>query len=206
MMAAGLLLAGVNSALAGSSDSDAMKKATNDEVIKVSQEVFDTVRNVRSARLAIFNGFPKDAEKFIAVAKSDIMAAVENADEYAIDSKVAANEDDLYVPFDSDIALADSFVPTPKKAEQIKSANSHLKKGNRKEAIEVLKLASIDIVFTAALLPVNLAQAHIDDAASLIGQGKFYEANLALKAVEDLIVVDSYGVDAVPAPKAAKKS
>ena len=61
MMAAGLLLAGVNSALAGSSDSDAMKKATNDEVIKVSQEVFDTVRNVRSARLAIFNGFPKDA-------------------------------------------------------------------------------------------------------------------------------------------------
>ena len=36
------------------------------------------------------------------------------------------------------------------------------------------------------------------DAVKLMGEKKYYEANLALKAVEDSIIVERYDVDGVP--------
>lgn len=40
-----------------------------------------------------------------------------------------------------------------------------------------------------------------DDATKMIGEGKYYEANLALKAAEDSVVIETYAIDAVPQRK-----
>ncbi|HVP50464.1 MAG TPA: YfdX family protein, partial [Candidatus Bathyarchaeia archaeon] len=61
---------------------------------------------------------------------------------------------------------------------------------------------------TAVLLPLESTTNAVDKAAKLVEEGKYYEANLALKAAEDGILVDSQSfiewLEAMPAP--TKKS
>ena len=45
---------------------------------------------------------------------------------------------------------------------------------------------------------VDAAAAHVRKAVALIGEQKFYEANLALKAVEDAVTVETYTAGALP--------
>ena len=45
---------------------------------------------------------------------------------------------------------------------------------------------------------MKYAKKHIDEAAKLMGEGKYYEANLALKAVEDAVVVETFALDSTP--------
>ncbi|MCG6860682.1 MAG: YfdX family protein, partial [Chromatiaceae bacterium] len=73
------------------------------------------------------------------------------------------------------------------------------------DAIEALKLAEIDVAVTASMIPVKFAKEHIDQAAKLVGERKYYEANLALKAVDDEVVVQTFAIDAVPKVKAKEK-
>lgn len=202
MLAISLLASGFSPAVAAEPAAEATQQAAENDFVRLSQDVYHAVRDVRATRLAIFNGLTDEAKKLVATAKQDIEAGIKDADQYAIETKTPTKEDDMYVPFNADVALADSFVATPEKVKHITKANEHLKKGEKKEALETLKLASIDVVFTTAMLPVKLAQAHIDDAAKLIDDGKYYEANLALKAVEDSVFIDSYGIEEVPTPKA----
>ena len=93
---------------------------------------------------------------------------------------------------------------TAEKIKHITKVNEHLHKGEKKEAIEVLKLGEVDVTMEAELIPVKFAKQHIDDAAKLIGEGKYYEANLALKSVEDAIVVETFAIDAIPNPAEAE--
>lgn len=65
--------------------------------------------------------------------------------------------------------------------------------------MEKLKLADIDVNFTMAVLPLNKTVADVDQAASLIGQGKYYEANAILKTAQDGMRFDI--VDAVGTPQ-----
>jgi hypothetical protein len=73
-----------------------------------------------------------------------------------------------------------------------------MQKGETKKAIETLKVNGIDVAMTAELLPVQSAKTHIEDAAKLIGEGKYYEANLALKAVENSVVTEMFDTGAMP--------
>jgi hypothetical protein len=205
MIAISLFASGLSPALATETAAATTEKAAENGFMQVSDDVYKAMRDVRAARLAIFNGLTDQAKDLVATARQDIAAGVNDAQKYAIDIKTPTKEGDMYVPFDANLALADSFVATPEKAKHIANANQHLMKGEQKEAIETLKLASIDVVFTAAMLPVKLAQTHIDDAAKLIDQDKYYEANLALKAVEDSVFIDSYGIEDVPTANAEAK-
>jgi len=187
----------------------AKDKAAEREFIKVSEETLKSMRNLNGARLAIFNGQPDRAKTYVDDAKTSIAAAVTDADKYALEVhpehvKKEHKENmkkDQYVPFDAALTVANEFVPTKEKAAHIAKANEHLKNGEKKKAMEELKLGEIDVAVSASMVPVEFAKAHIDDAAKLIGEHKYYEANLALKAVDDAVVVETYAVDAVPAPK-----
>jgi hypothetical protein len=187
----------------------AKDKAAEKEFIKVSEETLKSMRNLNGARLAIFNGQPNRAKTYVDGAKTSIAAAVTDADKYALEVhpehvKKEHQENmkkDRYVPFDAALTVANEFVPTKEKAAHIAKANEHLKNGEKKKAMEELKLGEIDVAVSASMVPVEFAKAHIDDAAKLIGEHKYYEANLALKAVDDAVVVETYAVDAVPAPK-----
>ncbi len=128
------------------------------------------------------------------------------AKDFAVPTAKSDGDDgDIYVPFDSLLTLSEGFMPTAEKQETLKKANERLAKGEHKEAAKALRLANIDVTVTAMLVPAKGSLQHVKDAAKLINEKKYYEANLALKAVEDAIVVVSYSVDAVPVQGAADK-
>ncbi|MGE5152615.1 MAG: YfdX family protein [Bdellovibrio bacteriovorus] len=182
-------------------EAPAAKKAEDakarDDLIKVSEDAASSIRDLHSARLAIFDGEPERAQTYTDAAATRIAATVKEEDKYALDIK-AEKADDRYVPFDANLMVTDTYVPSEENAKHVAKANEHLKKGETKKAIEALKLGNIDVAVATSLFPVNFAKEHIDEAAKLIGEGKYYEANLALKAVDDSIVTDTFAIDAVP--------
>jgi hypothetical protein len=179
----------------------AASKAAEEDRVRVSEDAMMTMGTVRGTRLAIFNGHPEQAKKEIDAAVKLIASTVRDADKLAVDTKTPA-KDDRYVAFDASLTVADTFVPTEEKLKHIAKANEHLHKSEKKEALEVLKLGEVDVAFTTRLLPVKLAQQQIADAAKLVGEGKYYEANLALKALEDAVVTETFAtLDDAPLAK-----
>lgn len=167
-------------------------------VLKTQEEALKAVRDVHAARLAIFDGAPEKAASLAASAQRNLEKAQSDGKDFAVDT-AKSKGGDMYVPFDTSIGLAEGFVPTDEKTAKIGEANKQLANGDQKKAIETLKLADVDLTFSAAMLPANASLGHVQDAVKLIGDGKYYEANLALKAVEDSVLVESYGIEAVPA-------
>ncbi|AWN50809.1 YfdX family protein [Methylobacterium sp. 17Sr1-1] len=106
-----------------------------------------------------------------------------------------------WVPVDAQMTLGEDFVATPEKASAVNEANKSLAKGDQKGAIETLKLAHVDVNFVMAVLPLDMTTADVNQAAALIGQGKYYEANAALKTAEDGMRFDV--IDAVGLPQKA---
>jgi len=179
-------------------------EAAEKDFIKVSDDALISMRDLHAARLAIFNGQPDRARTYVDAAVTRIGDAVQDADQYALDTK-APKADDSYVPFDASLTVLHAFEPTEEKAKQIAKANEHLHRGKKKEAIEALKLADMDVAVTTSLVPVKFAKDQIDQASKLVGEHKYYEANLVLKAVDDAVVIETYAIDAVPKTKAKAK-
>ena len=173
----------------------------NTAIPQLSQMGYDTMRAVRGARIAIFNGDVANALKLVTTAQADIKLAEKDAGIVGPDHKfvmkdvggIGSNDEnrDRVVPIDGQIVLADNFVATPEKAAALKKANEHIGKGEHQKAAEVLKLASVDVSFSRVMMPLEVTQNHIDTAMNLIANKQYYEANLALKAAEDGIKVDT---------------
>lgn len=177
-----------------------ISKAAEQDLIKVSKDAAMTMRSLRGSRFAIFNGQPDEAKRDVDAAVTEIANTVKDAEKYAVDVK-AKVQDDWYVPYDASLTVADTFVPTEEKMKHIAKANEHLHKGEKKQALEVLKVGNVDVAFATSLMPSKFAQKHIDDAAKLLDEGKYYEANLELKAVEDAVVIETFGIDETPQGK-----
>jgi hypothetical protein len=214
----GLMLAGWSS----SSATDAVitgsvkTKAPAQRTLKVSRDGFAAMRAIRAARIAIFDGEPKLAAKMLDKAKSDLDAAAKDDTKYVVDVKALVNgktagEDSAtmkqnWIPIDGQIALADTFVPSPENAEHIKKANEHFQHGRSKEALEELRLGNIEVSFTRILMPLRGTTEKVAEALHLMGDQKYYEANLALKAAEDAMIVDSVSLIELPQTKPEKKA
>lgn len=59
-------------------------------------------------------------------------------------------------------------------------------------------------MFTMALAPLDRTMADVDMAAKLMDEGKYYEANAAMKKAEDGVRYDSVAAVAVPEKAGAK--
>lgn len=173
-------------------------KAKDDTMIKTVDEAYRAMREVQAARLAIFNGMPDQAQKFVDQAKADMQVAQTRAKDFAVKTQKPAANGDAYIPIDTSLALSEGFKATKDKQAAIDKANQHLAKGEHEPAIEALKLANVDFSESAALIPAKAVLSDISDAATLLGQKKYYEANLALKAAEDAVIVEAYSIDAIP--------
>lgn len=179
----------------------AAERKTSKSALQLSEDAYKVLRSVRATRVAIFDGQPVLAAKHITTSKADANTALKDAQKFTLETKSKTKLDDTYIPFDSDLSLSRTFTVTPENAKHIENANKHFKKGDRTKAIEVLKLANIDVEFSAALLPIKFAITKISDAEKLISAGKYYEANLALKSLEDAVVIETFGIDEMPASK-----
>jgi hypothetical protein len=184
--------------LQSNADENSTEQAKSDQdLINVSEDALKTMRDVGSARLAIFNGLPKQAQVYIDAAVTRSAAALRDADKYALDIKASKKDGEKFVPFNAGLTVAEALEPGKEKQEHTARGNRHLRKDETQKAMEDLKVDEIDVAVTADLLPIQMAKTHIEDAARLIGEGKYYEANLALKAVQDSVITEILDTDAV---------
>jgi len=191
------------------SSTAAAKLAPADQaLLKFSEAGNSAMREIRSARFAMFNGEPKVAMKEMEAAQSLLKQAEKEAPTFdvkttmLVDGKVVGKteqkQEAMKIPFDGQLLLADNFVVTPEKKAHIDKANEHFKKGDHSKALEELRLGEIDINYSRAWMPITLTKAHLATAIKLAGDSKYYEANLALKAIDDSVTVDSVTLRDMP--------
>jgi hypothetical protein len=162
------------------------------------------ILDIGDARLAIFSGEPKTAVKLMESAKTSLSRAAKDAPMFTPSGTQGSSlkGDQLKsVPVDGQIVLADDFIMTPEKKSHVEKANEQFKKGEHAKGIEELRLGEIDVNYTRWWLPLASAERHLTQAIKLADEGKYYESNLALKAIEDSITTDSITFNDVAANK-----
>jgi hypothetical protein len=170
-------------------------------IMRYSEDGGKAIREIGLARVAIFNGDPKLASDLIARAKASIAKAQQEAPTFTVKMSTVSNgkvvgtqtETDKVemVPVDGELVLAEDFVPTPEKRARIDKANEHFRNGKAKEALEELRLGDIGVLYSRAWMPLASASKRLEQATKLMDDHKYYEANLALKAIGDSITTDS---------------
>jgi hypothetical protein len=174
------------------------------DIGEFSQAGHSAMMNIGDARLAIFDGDPKVAMKLMESAKRLLARADKDAPSMG---NPPANGTTTSVPVDGQLALSDDFVMSPEKQAHIDKANESFKKGDHATGLEQLRLGAIDVNYTRWWLPIAPTEAHLNQAIKLAGENKYYEANLALKAIEDSVTMDSISFSDLPAtPKSAKNA
>lgn len=188
-------------ALASDTDKDASVSIeakggpSNTDVTKMSKEGLAAMRSVFAARTALNDGDVDQAKELLTKAQ-DALKQVAKADKPAEvqqevkegDKVVNKTTEDIkadLIPISGQFQIVDDFAASPEKAEHMNKAHEHIKKGNTKAAIEELKLADVGVVFQRVDMPLAETQDHVNAAVALVNDGKYYEANMALKAVED---------------------
>jgi hypothetical protein len=185
------------------------------DFMKLSADGANAFRAMHQARLAIFEADPAAAKKLVAdardalaKAKTDSTAFLKAESELTMPKgmkatpSAAAGPAIAWLPVDGQLGLGEDFVATPTKAAAVAEANKHLEKGQRKEAIERLQLADVSVTFTTALAPLDRTIADIDIAARFMDEGKYYEANAAMKKAEDGLRYDVVVASVAMPPKA----
>lgn len=161
------------------------------EAMQVATQGANAMRDIQFARLALFQGHPDNAKKLTDEAASLL------ADDSIDWSKFLKNnlrpkiKDDQYVMIDANVSLSEDYIASPEKDNAIKAANQKLAKGDKKGAVETLRLAGIDVIENQYLMPLKKTQKAVTQAQKLLASGKYYEANMVLKGAEDAIVLDS---------------
>ena len=80
----------------------------------------------------------------------------------------------------------------------MQDANKSLAQGDKKGAMEKLKLAEIDTSVTLAVVPLQQTIDDVDQAKQLIDSGKYYEGSQKLRAVQNATIVTIADVPATP--------
>lgn len=197
----------------------AQQKEAVRDLAKLSADGAIAFRALHLARVAIFDADPAAAKKLVADARAALAKAKTDSTAFQkaeADFKMpkgmkaapaagsASTQPVAWLPIDGQLTLDEDFVSTPAKAAAVADANKSLEKGNRAEAIEKLRVADVKVMFAMALAPLDKTMADVDQAAKLLDGGKYYEANAALKKVEEGVRYDVI-VATAQAPQAAPK-
>ncbi|HBP9027756.1 TPA: YfdX family protein [Escherichia coli] len=161
------------------------------EKMKMEQRGINIMRDIQYARLTLFSGDTEGAVKLINDANKLLTSEDTAWAQLVRKDKKTPQEGDVYVIINSQLTLAEDFTATPEKQKAIDEANKKLDKGDKKGAIEKLQLAGINISETQWLMPLKQTQQKVKSAQSLMAEGKYYEANLALKGAEDGTIMDT---------------
>ncbi|MCP9629550.1 YfdX family protein [Rhodopseudomonas palustris] len=201
-------------------------QAAAQDFSKLSKDGFNAFQDIREARLALFNGKPDAARK-------DVNKAMESLEKSKTDDSVfikaeadlkqpaqsaASNQSPAnqstastapvkWLPINGTITVQEDYSAVPAKAAALKTANSQLKAGKQKDALETLKMNDVNVAVALEVAPLDATLKGVDQASKLLDTGKYYEANGALMQVENGVrysVVDMQ--DKAPANTATKTS
>lgn len=168
------------------------KNANERTFIRLSEDGAKAARTVSLARVAIFDGQTQEAKDLLDQAKTALDAATKDVDKLAIKT---SKHNDLgpMVPIDARLSVIDAYTLTPEKKTEIGKVNEHLKKGETKKALEVLRPIDVQLTLTSMFMPLKPTAKAVEQAKTLLADHQYYEANLALKKAEDSWVIDSQG-------------
>jgi hypothetical protein len=153
----------------------AFKKAKTDETVfkKAEADLKPPAAKDAAASKSAATAEPADTSKTAAAAKP------EEAEKTA-----QTNKPIEWLPVNGSIVIDEDYSAKPAKTAAVAEANKSLKAGDRKGAMEKLKLADVKVVVAMAVLPVEQTISKMDQAASLINDGKYFEASQELRQVQ----------------------
>ncbi len=176
------------------------KAKTDDAVFLKAESELKTPADLAAAK-AVKADKTADAKASDAKAADAKTADAKTADTKTADATPVSKDKVAWVPVDAQMTLGEDFIATPEKASAVTEANKSLAKGDQKGAVEKLRLAHVDVNFVMAVLPLDKTTTDVSQAATLINQGKYYEANAVLKTAEDGMRFDV--IDAIGMPQKA---
>lgn len=201
-------------------------KVAAQDFAKLSKDGFAAFQNIREARLALFNGKPDAARKDVnnamesleksktddsifIKAEADLKQPAQStaSSQQPAKSTTASTTPVKWLPINGTITVQEDYSAVPAKVAALKTANSQLKAGKQKDALETLKMNDVNVAVALEVAPLDATLKGVDQASKLLDTGKYYEANGALMQVENGIrysVVDIN--DKVPANTATKTS
>jgi hypothetical protein len=185
---------------------NAAQQAADKDFGRVSTDGFNAMHDVSMARWAIFNGDTNDAKQDLMNATSSLQKA-QNDDAVFMkaESELKAppgmtqpNPNHTqpnttavkWLPVDGAMAIGEDYTASPAKSAGVTKANAQLKQGDHAGAMETLRLAGVNVTFDEAVAPLDQTIKGVNTAETLLDQGEFYEANQALKGVQDGIRYD----------------
>ncbi len=196
-------------AATGKAAAPAKSGDTTDALLRFSQAGHDAYERIRMARIELFDGQTDAAMKEMKAAQVSLNSAKAEAPTFATSMQmkemgkpVDTTKDSFTadaVPVGGDLVLADNFQLTEQHKPVLSKANEQLAKGDKKAAVEVLKAGNIDVMYNRQWLPIASAERDLNEAITLAGSKKYYDANMALKAIEDGVQTDSVSFDVPPA-------
>lgn len=172
--------------------------ATQTQMLRLSEEARTAIMSAQAARLELFNASTDAAKMSVERGIGALEAAQKTMKSVLIPGTDAADAKAEYLPFDSKMGLAETFTVTPESQAALGKAKGMFEANSPDQAIDVLRQAAVDVTVSTALLPADATLKEFQTARQLIADGKFYEANVALKGIEDSVVVRTFGIDAIP--------
>ncbi|HGA5678399.1 TPA: YfdX family protein [Salmonella enterica subsp. enterica serovar Chester] len=166
---------------------------------KISGQAWQAMRDVGMSRFALFNGQPQKAEKLASQAKKLLNDDSTDWSRYVKSDKTAPEKGDKYIRINSSITVAEDYLPSGPETDAITKANQKMKAGDKKGAIDALKLAGVSVIENQELIPLQQTRKDVNTALSLMSEGKYYQASLMLKSAQDSVIVDSQSVQESPA-------
>jgi hypothetical protein len=106
------------------------------------------------------------------------------------------------LPVDVSITIDEDFTDSPEKKAALADANKSLSSGDRKGAVDKLKLSGVDIDVVVLAVPLNDTIAKVQQVANMINDGKYYEAGQLIKQVQDGARTDVMDFDGMPINRA----
>lgn len=192
----GILAAGSVSglALAGQSKAATQESAAVYvvESIKIPGHAKSVLADTRAARVALFEGQTDAAIDLVRKALDTFDAGVAD---YAVELDDDAG---FGIPVDSSVEFNEGFQPTEANAKVINQAGQLAQKGDSQAAVKTMVEGGIELDFKYAMLPVAPTVVSLNNALDDLQDGSFYEANIALKAIETSLVIEDYGVADTP--------
>jgi len=196
--------------------SAALKTEADHDFGRLSKAGAQAFEELRRARLAIFNADPLTAQTWVDAAttaleraKTDetvymkaeselsVLPRLKKALETSDKDAQPTSKKMAWLPVDTQMILGEDFVETPQKKAALEEANKSLAKGDKKEALEKLKLAEVDVSSIVAVVPLDQTISDVKEAGSLMEKRKYYEASVILKNIGERVrylVVSETGV------------
>ena len=160
----------------------AQQKNADQDFGKLSKDGRNSLRDIRLARLDIFDGHIDRAKADIAKATTSLGRAQSDETVFTkAESELkppagmntksatagqASTTPVEWLPVDGAMTLGEDYVATPDKTSGVAKANDKLAKGDRKGAMDELKIANVDVNFLVELAPLKATLAGVKQASS----------------------------------------